>query len=324
MNKFVDYESLFTYISLILAFAIFIVLMYGCIADNYNTNSNIIENFSTNEPVHAVIASMEVDATTKAIKTITLGTNKGKYYKDKPPTITIPKSTAIQAVQAEATAILKTDAISGSNPPLYEIASIQITSGKAGTEYSTTDYTKIILGPPIAEYKSASTALATEPVSAVIDKITVDATTKEIKTITLSANKGKYYKDKPPVITIGAPADITGTIAIAEVKLKTTPIDIGGLLYEIDTITIKEAGKKYATTDSDKITFEPISDYIVRNNPVITLTSEQKTNILDLINKCTALKNKTQYISKINSDTLRKTDVDAIINEVGQVPTTTA
>jgi hypothetical protein len=62
---------------------------------------------------------------------------------------------------------------------------------------------------------------------------------------------------------------------------------------------------------------EPIDIYIARVNPVITLTTEQKDNIVALINKCTALKNKAPYVNKINTQTLRKTDVDAIIKEVG-------
>ena len=319
MNKFIDYESFFTYISLILAFAIFIVLMYGCIADNYSGGS-IIERFSTTEPAHAVITSITVDPTTKAITGITLGANKGKYYKDRPPTITIPKPTVADSTQAEATAILKTTPIDGTTPPFYEIERIQITPGKAGTKYETADSSKITFGPIIADYKAAAAAAAantaTEPVSAVIANITVDSTTKGIKEITLGANKGKYYKDKPPLITIGAPTDTTGTAATAEVKLKTTPI-AGAELYEIDTITITNAGKNYVVSDSSKISLEPIDVYVARVNPIITLTDEQKNNIKDLINKCTALKNKAPYLTKIDTQTLRKTDVDAIIKEVG-------
>jgi hypothetical protein len=316
MNKFIDYESFFTYISLILAFAIFIVLMYGCIADNYSGGS-IIERFSTTEPVHAVISSITVDPTTKAITGITLGPNKGKYYKDRPPTITIPKPTVADSTQAEATAILKTTPIDGTTPAFYEIERIQITPGKAGTKYETADSSKITFGPIIAEYKAAAAAAntATEPVSAVIANITVDSATKGIKEITLGANKGKYYKDKPPLITIGAPTDTTGTAATAEVKLK--PPIAGAELYEIDTITITNAGKNYVVSDSSKISLEPIDVYIARVNPVITLTDEQKNSIKELIDKCAALKNKAPYKNKIDTQTLRKTDVDAIIKEVG-------
>jgi hypothetical protein len=145
MNKYIDYESFFTYISLILAFAIFIVLMYGCIAENYSDGGkggSIIERFSTTEPVHAEIASITVNST-GAITGIALGTNKGKYYKDRPPTITIAAPTTANSTQAEATAILSTTAITGTTPPLYEIASIQITSGKGGTNYEVADKSKV-------------------------------------------------------------------------------------------------------------------------------------------------------------------------------------
>jgi len=55
MNKSIDYESLFTYISLLLAFAIFIILMYGCLSNNYSN----IENFTTTptQPENAEIIS---------------------------------------------------------------------------------------------------------------------------------------------------------------------------------------------------------------------------------------------------------------------------
>ena len=43
-----------------------------------------------------------------------------------------------------------------------------------------------------------------------------------------------------------------------------------------------------------------------------------------LINKCTVLTNKSRYIGKINNQTLKKTDVDSIIKEVGEAPKTTA
>lgn len=320
MNKFIDYESFFTYISLILAFAIFIVLMYGCIADNYSNTSghkSIIEKFSTTEPVHATIASITVDPTTKAITAINLGTNKGKYYSGRPPTITIPKPTVADSTQAEATAILSTTAITGTTPPLYEIERIQITTGKGGTKYETTDFSKITFGPSIAEYKAANTVVDTEPVSAVINNMVIKSDeNKGIESITLTSN-GKYYENAPPKITIGAPGDTTGTAATAEVKLKTTPIVTNGKLYEIDTIVIKEAGKKYvAANDVAKIVLESIDDYKARVNPIITLTAEQKTNIVDLIGKCNTLTNKQSYVEKINNNVLKKLDVDSIIKEV--------
>jgi hypothetical protein len=316
MNKFIDYESFFTYISLILAFAIFIVLMYGCMADNYSGSKNsIIERFSTTEPVHAEIASITVN-NTGAITGITLGTNKGKYYAGTPPKITIAAPTVANSTQAEATAILSTTPITGTTPPLYEIASIQITTGKAGTNYVVADKSKVTF-ESIAAYKSAYSAVETEPVAAVINNMVVKSDeNKGIESITLTS-KGKYYENAPPKITIGAPEDNTGTVATAEVKLKTTPIVANGKLYEIDTINIKEAGKKYvAAADVSKIVLESIDDYKERVNPIITLTAEQKTNIVDLIGKCNTLTNKQSYITKINNNVLKKIDVDTIIKEV--------
>lgn len=314
MNKFIDYESFFTYISLILAFAIFIVLMYGCIANNYSDST--IERFSTTSPEHAEIASITVDATTKAITAITLGAKKGKYYKDRPPRITIPKPTVADSTQAEATAVLSATPIAGTTPPLYEIASISIVAGKGGSKYEKADSSKITF-EPLAAYISSNTVVDTEPVTAVINNMVVkNDENKGIESITLTS-KGKYYNNSPPLITIGAPKDSTGTKATAEVKLKTTPITANGKLYEIDTITIKEAGKKYvAADDVAKIVLESIDEYKARVNPSITLTAEQKTNIVDLINKCNALTNKQAYIEKINSNTLKKTDIDSIIKEV--------
>jgi len=327
MNKFIDYESFFTYISLILAFAIFIVLMYGCIANNYG-DSGIIERFSTTAPaqaVHAEIASITVNPTTKAITAITLGANKGKYYKDRPPKITIPKPTVADSTQAEATAVLSATPIAGTTPPLYEIASISIVAGKGGSKYETADSSKITF-ENLAEYISSNApadAADTEPSAATINNMVVkNDENKGIESITLTS-RGKYYNNAPPLITIGAPKDSTGTQATAEVKLKTTPITTNGKLYEIDTITIKEAGKKYVVADDvAKIVLESIDDYKTRVNPPITLTAEQKTNIVDLINKCSALTNKQAYIEKINSNTLRKTDIDSIIKEVSDASQT--
>ena len=319
MNKFIDYESFFTYISLILAFAIFVVLMYGCIAENYSSSKgdSIIERFSTTEPVHAEIASITVNDA-GAITGITLGANKGKYYKDRPPTITIAAPTTANSTQAEATAILSTTAISGTTPPLYEIASIQITSGKGGTNYEVADKSKVTFGPSIAEYEATTAAnTVPEPVSAVINNMVVtNDENKSIESITLTST-GKYYENAPPKITIGAPEDNTGTAATAEVKLRPTPTEANGKLYEILNIDIKDGGKKYvATDDVSKIVLESIDDYKARVNPIITLTAEQKTNIVDLIGKCNALTNKQPYITKINSNILKKFDVDAIIKEV--------
>jgi hypothetical protein len=285
-------------------------------ADNYSGSKNsIIERFSTTEPVHAEIASITVN-NTGAITGITLGTNKGKYYAGTPPKITIAAPTVANSTQAEATAILSTTPITGTTPPLYEIASIQITTGKAGTNYVVADKSKVTF-ESIAAYKSAYSAVETEPVAAVINNMVVKSDeNKGIESITLTS-KGKYYENAPPKITIGAPEDNTGTVATAEVKLKTTPIVANGKLYEIDTINIKEAGKKYvAAADVSKIVLESIDDYKERVNPIITLTAEQKTNIVDLIGKCNTLTNKQSYITKINNNVLKKIDVDTIIKEV--------
>jgi hypothetical protein len=92
----------------------------------YNTQAQYKDDTAT-------IASITVDPTTKAITAINLGTNKGKYYKDEPPTITIPKPTVADSIQAEAIAILNTTPISGTNPPRYEISEIKVTTG--GTKY---------------------------------------------------------------------------------------------------------------------------------------------------------------------------------------------
>ncbi len=104
--------------------------------------------------------------------------------------------------------------------------------------------------------------------------------------------------------------DNTGTAATAEVKLKTTPTEANGKLYEINNIDIKDGGKKYvAADDVSKIVLESIDDYKARVNPVITLTAEQKTNIVDLIGKCNTLTNKQSYITKINSNILKKLEI---------------
>lgn len=316
MNKIIDYESLFTYISLILAFAIFIVLMYGCIADHYG-GSSIIERFSTTEPEHAEISSITVDPDTKAILTITLGAKKGKYYKDKPPTITIDKPDVANSTQAEATAKLKDTSIAGTAPELYEIDSITITTGKGGTKYETTDVNKIKF-ESIETYKTANSPSESniEPIRANINTFTVKSDTKGIETITLTS-RGKYFAGKPPLITIGAPEDNTGTVAKADVKLKTTPIVANGKFYEIESIDITVPGGKYVVADDlDKIVLETIAEYESRVNPIITLNAEQKTTIKGLIDNCSALSNKQPYISKIDGNNLKKIDVEDIIKEV--------
>ena len=324
MNKSIDYESLFTYISLILAFAIFIILMYGCLSNNYSK----IENFTTtpSQPENAEILSMAVNAT-GGITSITLKADKkGKYYKDKPPLITIAIPTATGSIQATATVVLNSAVIAETTPELCEIASITI--GTAGSNYATTDITKItfetieaykIRHPitPAATTAATTTVVDTEPVIAEIANITVNSM-GGITSINLNSTaKGKYYKNEPPLITIMSPADTTGKQAKAVAKLKTTTIT-NTLLYEIDIIDITEAGEKYVVGDSNKISIETIADYKLRTNPIITLTDDQKQNITTLINGCSALNNKQSYVTKITSNNLRKQDVDSIITEVSK------
>ena len=340
MNKSIDYESLFTYISLILAFAIFIILMYGCLSNNYSK----IENFTTtpSQPENAEILSMAVNAT-GGITSITLKADKkGKYYKDKPPLITIAIPTTTGSIQATATVVLNSAVIAETTPELCEIASITI--GTAGSNYTTTDITKITfetieaykIRHPVAPATTAATTAATttttdtpattaatttvvdtEPVIAEIANITVNSM-GGITSINLNSTaKGKYYKNEPPLITIMSPADTTGKQAKAVAKLKTTTIT-NTLLYEIDIIDITEAGEKYVVGDSNKISIETIADYKLRTNPIITLTDDQKQNITTLINGCSALNNKQSYVTKITSNNLRKQDVDSIITEVSK------
>jgi hypothetical protein len=339
MNKSIDYESLFTYISLILAFAIFIILMYGCLSNNYSK----IENFTTtpSQPENAEILSMAVNAT-GGITSITLKADKkGKYYKDKPPLITIAIPTTTGSIQATATVVLNSAVIAETTPELCEIASITI--GTAGSNYATTDITKITfetieaykIRNPVAPATTVATTVATtatttaatttatttvvdtEPVIAEIANITVNSM-GGITSINLNSTaKGKYYKNEPPLITIMSPADTTGKQAKAVAKLKTTTIT-NTLLYEIDIIDITEAGEKYVVGDSNKISIETIADYKLRTNPIITLTDDQKQNITTLINGCSALNNKQSYVTKITSNNLRKQDVDSIITEVSK------
>ena len=305
MNKNIDYESLFTYISLILAFAIFIVLMYGCLSTNYNN----IENFTTtNDVKNAEIQSMTVNAT-GGITAITLkDTEKGKYYKDKPPIITIaaPPTTGTRAT---ATVVLNTSPISGTNPELFQISSITI--GTAGTNY-TTDITKITF-ETIDAYKARNTISEI----AEVENIVIN-TSGEITAINLKAGKkGKYYKDSPPTINILSPTDSAGKQAKAVAKLKSTPIETNGIFHEIESIEITEKGEKYISTDSNKVVIQNMSDYKNDMTP-ITLTTEQRENIIKLMDGCTALKNKESYTAKINSNKLVKRDVENIISEVSK------
>jgi len=60
-----------------------------------------------------------------------------------------------------------------------------------------------------------------------------------------------------------------------------------------------------------------MSDYKNDMTP-ITLTTEQRENIIKLMDGCTALKNKESYTAKINSNKLVKRDVENIISEVSK------
>jgi hypothetical protein len=104
--------------------------------------------FYTQHQIDAEIASITVNDA-GAITGITLGANKGTYYAGTSPKITIEAPTAANSTQAEATAILSTTAITGTTPPLYEIASIQITSGKGGTNYVEADKSKVKISKSI-------------------------------------------------------------------------------------------------------------------------------------------------------------------------------
>jgi hypothetical protein len=104
--------------------------------------------FYTRYEIDAEIASITVNDV-GAITGIALGTNKGKYYADTSPKITIEAPTAANSTQAEARAILSTTPIAGTMPPLYEIASIEITSGKGGTNYVVADKSKVKISKSI-------------------------------------------------------------------------------------------------------------------------------------------------------------------------------
>jgi hypothetical protein len=60
-----------------------------------------------------------------------------------------------------------------------------------------------------------------------------------------------------------------------------------------------------------------MSDYKNDMTP-ITLTTEQRENIIKLMDGCTALKNKESYTTKINSNKLVKRDVENIISDVSK------
>jgi len=142
MDKMFDYESLFAYMSLIFAIAIFIILLYGCLSTSYNKT---IENFTEidtqvqEEPVAAVVKDLEINDA-EGITKINLE-NKGKYFFNTPPkiTFTAPDGGTIP----EATITLEDAPVAGTN--LYEIKEIAIKSDKRGTKYKTTDKALIVI-----------------------------------------------------------------------------------------------------------------------------------------------------------------------------------
>jgi len=150
MDKMFDYESLFTYMSLIFAIAIFILVLYGCLSRTYNNENGNIEKFTENaieEPVIATIRDIEVDET-GGITKINID-NGGKYYYLTPPRITF-KAPADGTI-AEAEIRLGTTPVSGS--VLYPISEIVIKADKKGNKYRTTDKDLIVL-ESISDYKT--------------------------------------------------------------------------------------------------------------------------------------------------------------------------
>ena len=144
-----DYESLFTYMSLIFAIAIFILVLYGCLSRTYNGNGNI-EKFTENaieEPVNLTIKDIEVDET-GGITKINIE-NGGKYYYLTPPSITFraPSDGTI----AEADVNLSDTPVAGS--VLYAVTEIRIKADKKGNKYRTTDKDLIVL-ESISDYKT--------------------------------------------------------------------------------------------------------------------------------------------------------------------------
>ena len=148
MDKMFDYESLFTYMSLIFAIAIFILVLYGCLSRTYSGNGNI-EKFTENaieEPVNLTIKDIEVDET-GGITKINIE-NGGKYYYLTPPSITFraPSDGTI----AEADVNLSDTPVAGS--VLYAVTEIRIKADKKGNKYKTTDK-DLIVAQPISDYK---------------------------------------------------------------------------------------------------------------------------------------------------------------------------
>ena len=139
-----DYESLFTYFSLIFAFAIFIILLYQLLYQSYNS----IEQFTSiklDSPTPALVESIEVDDN-GGITEVKLK-SMGKYYIKTPPKVKFTKTDG--GSEAYGTIKLKTKSIQGSEY-LYEIETITIT--QKGSEYKKEDKALVVI-ENITDYK---------------------------------------------------------------------------------------------------------------------------------------------------------------------------
>ena len=140
-----DYESLFTYSSLIFAFAIFIILLYQLIYGYYNN----IENFTSaklSSPVSAVVESIEVDDTGGITEVKLKSNSMEKYYNRTPPKVKFTKPNG--GSEATGTIKLKTRSIRGTEY-LYDIDTITIT--QKGSGYRIEDKALVVI-ENITEY----------------------------------------------------------------------------------------------------------------------------------------------------------------------------
>jgi len=148
MDKMFDYESLFTYSSLIFAFAIFIILLYQLIYGYYNN----IENFTSaklSSPVSAVVESIEVDDTGGITEVKLKSNSMGKYYNRTPPKVKFTKPNRPNGgSEATGTIKLKTRSIRGTEY-LYDIDTITIT--QKGSGYRIEDKALVVI-ENITEY----------------------------------------------------------------------------------------------------------------------------------------------------------------------------
>ena len=143
-----DYESLFTYSSLIFAFAIFIILLYQLIYGYYNN----IENFTSaklSSPVSAVVESIEVDDSGGITEVKLKSNSMGKYYNRTPPKVKFTKPNGPNGgSEATGTIKLKTRSIRGTEY-LYDIDTITIT--QKGSGYRIEDKALVVI-ENITEY----------------------------------------------------------------------------------------------------------------------------------------------------------------------------